>query len=47
MTMLPKKTPEIEIRQVGDDVLVHDSLHHKVRILNRTAGVVLEPDSLI
>jgi hypothetical protein len=34
MTMLPKKMPEIETRRVRDKVLVHDSQHHKVHVVN-------------
>jgi PqqD family protein of HPr-rel-A system len=38
----PSKTQELEIRKVGDDVLVHDPAHGKVHVLNATAGAVLE-----
>jgi hypothetical protein len=38
----PAKTPGIEIRTTGDDVLVHDPAHEKVHVLNKTAGLVLE-----
>jgi hypothetical protein len=38
----PTKTNGIEIRKVDADVLVYDSAHDKVHVLNRTAGHVLE-----
>jgi hypothetical protein len=38
----PAKTTGIEIRKIGDDVLVHDPAHEKVHVLNKMAGHVLE-----
>ena len=38
----PTKTQELEIRKVGDEVLVHDPALGKVHVLNATAGAVLE-----
>jgi len=37
----PVKTKELEIRNVDDQVLVHDAAHDKVHVLNRTAAIVL------
>jgi PqqD family protein of HPr-rel-A system len=38
----PKKIPELETSTVGDEVLVHDSAHGKVHVLNAVAGRILE-----
>jgi hypothetical protein len=38
----PVRTNELEIRNVDDQVLVHDAAHDKVHVLNRTAGIVLK-----
>jgi hypothetical protein len=38
----PARTNELEIRNVDDQVLVHDAAHDKVHVLNRTAGTVLQ-----
>ena len=37
----PTLTPGLEVRDVGDEVLVYDRRHDKVHVLNRTAGFVL------
>ena len=42
MTVNPKHVEPLEIRAVGDEVLVHDEAHGKVHVLNATAGRVLE-----
>ncbi len=39
--IFPKAVGDLEIRETGDEVLVHDPLHDKVHVLNRTAGFVL------
>ncbi len=41
MTRFPRVTAEFEVREVGDEVIVHDPLHDKVHVLNRTAAFVL------
>jgi hypothetical protein len=38
----PTKIEGLEVRSVDGDVLVHDSVHDKVHILNNTAGDVLQ-----
>jgi hypothetical protein len=38
----PMRTRDLEIRNVDKEILVHDPLHGKVHVLNRTAGRVLE-----
>ena len=38
----PKKVDHLEIRTVGDEVLVHDVANGKVHVLNQVAGRVLE-----
>jgi hypothetical protein len=38
----PARTTELEIRDVDNQVLVHDAAHDKVHVLNRTAGIVLK-----
>ncbi len=40
--MKPRQTPGLEIRTVGDEVLVHDPERGKVHVLNASAGKVLE-----
>jgi precorrin-6B methylase 1 len=37
----PARTNGLEIRNVDDQVLVHDAAHDKVHVLNRTAGMIL------
>ncbi len=38
----PRKAADLEIRTVGEEVLVHHPSTQKVHILNRTAGQILE-----
>jgi Coenzyme PQQ synthesis protein D (PqqD) len=38
----PRKVDDLEIRAVGEEVLVHHISAQKVHILNRTAGRILE-----
>ena len=38
----PRKAGDLEIRAVGEEVLVHHPSTQKVHILNRTAGQILE-----
>ncbi|MBC5811522.1 MAG: HPr-rel-A system PqqD family peptide chaperone [Candidatus Eremiobacteraeota bacterium] len=38
----PTKVQGLEIRAVGDEVLVHDEPRGKVHVLNATAGAILE-----
>jgi len=38
----PLKPSDLDIRTVGEEVLVHDPSHEKVHILNRSAGQILE-----
>jgi Coenzyme PQQ synthesis protein D (PqqD) len=38
----PRKADDLEIRAVGEEVLVHHVSAQKVHILNRTAGQILE-----
>ncbi|HXN09070.1 MAG TPA: PqqD family protein [Candidatus Acidoferrales bacterium] len=38
----PYKPADLDIRTVGEEVLVHDPSHEKVHILNRSAGQILE-----
>jgi hypothetical protein len=38
----PHKPGDLDIRTVGEEVLVHDPSHEKVHILNRSAGQILE-----
>jgi Coenzyme PQQ synthesis protein D (PqqD) len=38
----PRKADDLEIRAVGEEVLVHHASAQKVHILNRTAGQILE-----
>ncbi|MDQ6767666.1 MAG: HPr-rel-A system PqqD family peptide chaperone [Candidatus Eremiobacteraeota bacterium] len=38
----PQKAHDLDIRTVGDEVLVHHPAAQKVHILNRTAGQILE-----
>jgi PqqD family protein of HPr-rel-A system len=38
----PHKAGDLDIRTVGEEVLVHDPSHEKVHILNRSAGQILE-----
>ena len=38
----PRKSPDLEIRTVGEEVLVHHPSTQKVHILNRTAGQILQ-----
>jgi PqqD family protein of HPr-rel-A system len=38
----PLKAADLDIRTVGDEVLVHHPATQKVHILNRTAGQILE-----
>ena len=38
----PCKAADLDIRTVGDEVLVHHPSAQKVHILNRTAGQILE-----
>ncbi|MGP6157300.1 MAG: PqqD family protein [Vulcanimicrobiaceae bacterium] len=40
--MKPTKSGNLEVRKVGDEVLVHDPAHGKVHVLNATAGTILE-----
>lgn len=40
--MNPRKADDLEIRTVGEEVLVHHLSAQKVHILNRTAGEILE-----
>lgn len=40
--MNPRKADDLEIRSVGEEVLVHHLSAQKVHILNRTAGQILE-----
>ena len=40
--MNPTKAENLEIRKVGDEVLVHDPAHGKVHVLNAIAGAILE-----
>lgn len=39
--MNPRRKPTLEIRYVGEEVLVHDVENAKVHILNVTAGDIL------
>lgn len=39
--MNPRKADDLEIRTVGDEVLVHHLSAQKVHILNKTAGDIL------
>jgi Coenzyme PQQ synthesis protein D (PqqD) len=38
----PRKAGDLDIRTVGEEVLVHDPAHEKVHILNRSAGQILD-----
>lgn len=38
----PRKSADLEIRTVGEEVLVHHPSTQKVHILNRTAGQILQ-----
>jgi hypothetical protein len=38
----PRKADDLEIRTVGEEVLVHHVSAQKVHILNRTAGQILD-----
>lgn len=38
----PRKAHDLDIKTVGDEVLVHHPSAQKVHILNRTAGQILE-----
>ncbi len=38
----PRKADDLDVRTVGDEVLVHHPAAQKVHILNRTAGQILE-----
>ncbi len=38
----PRKSGDLDIRTVGEEVLVHHPATQKVHILNRTAGQILE-----
>ncbi len=38
----PRKAGDLDIRTVGEEVLVHHPSTQKVHILNRTAGQILE-----
>jgi PqqD family protein of HPr-rel-A system len=40
--MNPTKAENLEIRKVGDEVLVHDPALGKIHVLNATAGAILE-----
>ena len=40
--MNPRKADDLEIRTVGEEVLVHHVSAQKVHILNRTAGQILD-----
>jgi hypothetical protein len=40
--MNPTKSENLEVRKVGDEVLVHDPAHGKVHVLNATAGAILD-----
>lgn len=40
--MKPKQKPGLEIRTVGEEVLVHDPERGKVHVLNASAGKILE-----
>lgn len=40
--MNPTKSQNLEVRKVGEEVLVHDPAHGKVHVLNATAGAILE-----
>jgi hypothetical protein len=40
--MNPTKSASLEVRKVGDEVLVHDPAQAKVHVLNATAGAILE-----
>ena len=38
----PRKAGDLEVRTVGEEVLVHHPSTQKVHILNRTAGQILQ-----
>jgi PqqD family protein of HPr-rel-A system len=40
--MNPKKIPELQTAMVGNEVLVHDTLHEKVHVLNAVAARILD-----
>jgi NAD(P)-dependent dehydrogenase (short-subunit alcohol dehydrogenase family) len=39
--IMPVCVPSLEVRESGDDVLVHDRVHSKIHVLNSTAAAVL------
>jgi hypothetical protein len=41
MVEMPRLSPGLEMRDVGDEVLVYDHRNDKVHVFNRTAGHVL------
>jgi PqqD family protein of HPr-rel-A system len=40
--MNPKKIAELQTAIVGDEVLVHDTLHEKIHVLNAIAARILD-----
>ena len=40
--MNPTKVSALELRTIGDEVLVHDPTHEQVHVLNGIAGRILE-----
>lgn len=38
----PNQAPDLEIRTAGDEVLVHDTKHGEVHVLNASAGRILQ-----
>ncbi len=40
--MNPRQLAGLEVRAVGDEVLVHDPANGKVHVLNATAGKILD-----
>lgn len=41
MNVLPARRPDLEIQDVGTEVIVHNPQSKSIHVLNRSAGVVL------
>ena len=41
MALFPRVSPAVELRDVGDEVLVHDTQREQIHVLNATAGWIL------
>lgn len=41
MQIFPRAHDQLDVREVGDEVVVHDTRTARIHVLNRTAGSVL------